>query len=65
MATAYVGASHCMTLHFHFVMKTGYYYIHKTTLAMDTRNTFDYMIEIVSKMEINNQCIYDEKTCQK
>lgn len=65
MATAYVGASYCMTYHFHPIMKIGHCYIHKNALAMDIKSTFDYMIEIVSKMEINNQCIYDEKTCQK
>ena len=32
---------------------------------MTDKSYFDYLIEIASIMEINHQCIYDEKTCQK
>lgn len=32
---------------------------------MTDKSYFDYLIEIASMMEINHQCIYDEKTCQK
>lgn len=31
---------------------------------MTDKSYFDYLIEIASMMEINHQCIYDEKTCQ-
>ena len=32
---------------------------------MTDKSYFDYLTEIASMMEINHQCIYDEKTCQK
>lgn len=32
---------------------------------MTDKSYFDYLIEIASFLELNHQCIYDEKTCQK